>query len=216
MKIQKVESKLAWFNEISAGIGLVVGYLCYTLFWLLSPETKIELSVTEPVYEEVIIGYVPREIETESIPDSEELESAMKDAHLKPVMVKSPTFSVDGKPILKTTKTVFKGMGEPSVVVQRVELLKPNFSSYSYTVTKGKQKFITYFSPDVFYTGTGFYFDQKSVEFSGGKNAEIFAVKVATLFALLSFMLFLLKIRPDPRKCIERFKKTSFDVGDTD
>lgn len=43
MKFQKVESKLAWFNEVSAGIGLVAGYLCYTLFWLLSPQTKIEV-----------------------------------------------------------------------------------------------------------------------------------------------------------------------------
>ncbi|EEW09198.1 hypothetical protein [Vibrio mimicus] len=214
MKFQKVESRLAWFNEISAGIGLVVGYLCYTLFWLLSPETKIEVQVTEPVYEDIVLGYIPSEIETDNIPTGEQLAKKKKDAELKPITAQVPKFTNEGQPVLKTTSKTFKGMGTPSVIVNRVELLKPNFGSYSYTVTQRNKKFLTYFSPDIFYTGTGFYYEQKSVEFSGGKNAELFAVKVATAFAFLSFVLFLLKIRPNPRKCLERFKKARFDMGE--
>lgn len=214
MKFQEVESTLAWFNEISAGIGLVVGYLCYTFFWLLSPETKIEVQVTEPVYEDMILGYIPNEIETENIPTAELLAKKKLNSELKPIAVQAPKFTNEGLPILKTTTKTFNGMGTPSVVVNRVELLRPNFGSYSYTVTKGSKKFVTYFSPDIFYTGTGFYYEQKSVEFSGGKSAEIFAVKVATAFAFLSFVLFLFKIRPNPRKCLERFKKARFDMGE--
>ncbi|EOD79580.1 hypothetical protein D515_01374 [Grimontia indica] len=213
MKFQQVESKLAWFNEISAGIGLVVGYLCYTLFWLLSPETKIEVQVTEPVYEDVVLGYIPNEIETENIPTAELLTKKKLESELKPIQVQAPKFTNEGLPVLKTTTKTFTGMGTPSVVVNRVELLRPNFGSYSYTVTKGRKKFVTYFSPDIFYTGTGFYYEQKSVAFSGGKNAEIFAVQVATAFAFLSFVLFLLKIRPNPRRCLEKFKKARFDMG---
>ncbi|CAH6915602.1 conserved hypothetical protein [Vibrio chagasii] len=208
MSIHKVESKLAWFNETSAGIGLVLGYVCYSLFWLLSPETKIKIEVTEPIYEEVVLGYLPDSVKTRGILKPEVIEQEKLKAAKKEVVVRTPKFNSDGEPLFKKSIKTFKGMGTPNVIVQRIELLKPSFSSYSYNV-----KFTTYFSSDISYVGTGFYYEQKTVEFSGGQNAESFALNVATTFALFSFILFLLKIRPNPRNLLKRFKKISFDVG---
>ncbi|CAH6871797.1 conserved hypothetical protein [Vibrio chagasii] len=208
MRIHKVESKLAWFNETSAGIGLVLGYVCYSLFWLLSPETKINIQVTEPIYEEVVLGYLPNAIKSKGILKPEVIEQKKLEVEKKEVVVRTPKFNDDGEPLFRKTTKTFKGMGTPSVVVQRIELLKPSFSSYSYNV-----KFTTYFSADISYVGTGFYYEQKTVEFSGGKNAELFALNVATTFAFISFALFLLKIRPNPRNCLKKFKKMRFDMG---
>ena len=216
MVIGKIQSKLAWFNEVSTGIGLVLGYIGYSLFWLLTPNTKIVLNVTEPVYHETVIGHIPSELKTENIPSSKAINTQLNSDNLKPVMAKYPEFNSDGKPVLKVYHKTFEGMGKPKVLVQKIELLKPHFSSYSYTVSEGHNGFTTYFYPNVFYTGTGFYYDKKTVEFSGGKNAEIFAVKIATMFAFLSFILFLFKIRPNPKNLIAKFKRINFDTGEDD
>lgn len=212
MPFQIVEKRIAWINEISAGLGLVIGYLIYSIFWVLTPETKIEIIITEPVFKEVVIGTIPKELITKNIPTEAIIKKMKSEVENKEVKAFIPVLDDGGKPVIKTNiKTIF-GLGEPTVRAEKVEILMPHFSNYSYTVTKDNNEFITYFSPNTFYTGTGFFYQKKTVDFSGGKTAEIFAVKVATLFAFMSFMLFLIRICPSPRQLLMKFKKMNFDV----
>lgn len=213
MKIRLVERKLSLINELSTGLGLLIGYVGYSLFWLFIPETPIEIQTSAPTYKEITIGYMPKGID--ELPTKEKMKE-LEGAKSIPIIVDSPAFNAHGLPALEKTNKTYSGLGHPEVVVKKIEILKPVLVDYSFytPLTKDEPKYK--FSPNIIYVGTGFYYEKKSVSFDGGNSPETFAIKVAVLFSLISVLLLLLRIRPDFTACKSRFMKTDFNVGDGD
>jgi len=196
MRLNKIETHVAWWNEISAGIGLVLGYLCYFLFWFFTPETVIEIEVVQPEYKAVEIGRIPEEIFSEKYPSIVDLNVLDK---TKTVIRNVPQFNVDGSPKLKASIERFSGLGKATVKSSKVEILVPFLSTpnFNYSIIKGKggKGYRAIFTPNEYLKGSDVYYHHKVVHFSEGNSADVFAVRTATIFAMLSLVLFILKIR---------------------
>ena len=37
----KIERQLAWWNEVSPGVVLIIGYLLFGAYWLITPDSSI-------------------------------------------------------------------------------------------------------------------------------------------------------------------------------
>jgi hypothetical protein len=185
----ELEQKIAWWNEISAGVGLIVGYMIYVGYILFTPSTIVEIDINEPLYTNKVIGQIP---ENHILVDVDTNLDKYTD------IVKSvPVFNDDGSPKLSTSSIKYEGFGQAKVETIKVEILIPRLTKEKYQkvrVNKGNQEYHIY-EPIIYLKGTGIFYEKKAVIFEDDLNAEVFAIRTATFFALLSFLLFLLKIR---------------------
>lgn len=191
---EAVEKNLSFVNEVSAGIGLVIGYALFSLYWLTTPDTPVEVTTQSVVYEEKVIGYVPEPQDIESLSDVDSLERTM------PVTAKMPLLDDEGKPVLETVVKKYRGKGSPQVIVDYKEIVVPRLQSNEVKVIAthdmaGKESFYL----DTILHGTGFYYEDKRVTFDGVMSPDIFAIRMGTLFAFVSLILLLIRIRAFPR-----------------
>jgi len=47
-KIHKIETKISWWNKISAGVGLVVGYIIFGVYLIFTPMQVVKVESQRP------------------------------------------------------------------------------------------------------------------------------------------------------------------------
>tara|TARA_R110001599_G_scaffold120592_5_gene291692 strand:- start:110 stop:574 length:465 start_codon:yes stop_codon:yes gene_type:complete len=108
-----IERNLSFVNEVSAGIGLVTGYVLFGLYWLSTPITTVEVTTQTVAYEERVIGYIPEPTRLESISDLGSLNRTV------PVTAKFPILNEQGRPALSEEVVTFEGKGTPMIYVEQ-------------------------------------------------------------------------------------------------
>ena len=118
-----IERNLSFVNEVSAGIGLVTGYVLFGLYWLSTPITTVEVTTQTVAYEERVIGYIPEPTRLESISDLGSLNRTV------PVTAKFPILNEQGRPALSEEVVTFEGKGTPMIYVEQKEIVIPKLAS---------------------------------------------------------------------------------------
>ncbi|ADZ91115.1 hypothetical protein [Marinomonas mediterranea] len=208
MESENIENRIAWWNEISAGVGLILGYIVYGVYWVLTPETHVEIEYTEPEYADVIVGKIPNNFSYKSAPHLPEILSRELE---REVTVSAPVFDDKGRPKLIVKKLEASGLGDSRVIATKEEILIPVLSDHSFTYLVVEDRKLIKYYPSVSYKGTGVYYEKKEVIFEDANIADSFAVRTATFFALLSFMLFCLKSRHNVIQWIKSLLRTKFE-----
>jgi hypothetical protein len=174
-----IERHIAWWNEVAAGVGLLIGYLVFATFELVTPNISINVITERVIYEDIASGYVPSSDAAIRSDDLEFLKS--KNA----VILRVPRVDKKGLPLIKRELVTFTGKGNPEIIVTEKEIIKgsiindPESRDHLKTVLEG----------------TGHYYNDKSVVFDDAISADIFAVRAGTLFAGLALILFLIRLR---------------------
>lgn len=185
-----IERNLSFVNEVSAGIGLVTGYVLFGLYWLSTPITTVEVTTQTVAYEERVIGYIPEPTRLESISDLGSLNRTV------PVTAKFPILNEQGRPALSEEVVTFEGKGTPMIYVEQKEIVIPKLASDDVKlVSPHSSSNYARFYLETILQGTGYYYEDKRVAFDGAMSADIFAVRIGTLFALLSLVLLMIKVK---------------------
>jgi hypothetical protein len=207
------EGKLAWWNEVSAGIGLVVGYLLFGLYWLFTPDTVVEVETQVAQYEKTIVGYIPEDIDNLDGRDIFEL------VRSKPVMINTPMYDSKGRPVITTKHKTYIGKGKPKIVVTNIEILRPKIASpeiISLQTSGSGSTNPVRFRLNIINEGTGLYVPEKTVVFDGVASGDIFALRVATLFAFLALLLFLIRVRKKVSNYLKNLTYVNHPLDDDD
>lgn len=188
------EKNLSFLNEVSAGVGLIVGYSLFSIYWLTTPDTIVEVTTQSVVYEEKVIGYVPK---TQNIDSKSVVDSLDRNV---PVTANMPVLDTDGQPVLEQKVITYRGKGNPQIIVDHKEIVVPKLKSNEVQVLSspnmaGDESFYL----DTILHGTGFYYEDKRVEFDGVMSPDIFAIRMGTLFAFLALVLLIIRVRAIPR-----------------
>lgn len=192
------------------GVGILLGYLIFAVYSLLTPVNKIEIEVVKPVYASKVIGMLPSPQKVARSGDGKWNTNDLlkRDLNLTlnvPIEALSPSFHPDGAPALERIQMVFSGRGVPVVSSVKIEILQPMLETPSYRTIRTGQGFI--FKPRIYYKGTGFYYDKKSVSFPDSLSADAFSLRTGAIFALVSILLFLFKSRQRFREWILKLKE---------
>jgi hypothetical protein len=200
IKPQHIEHRLAWWNEVSAGIGLALGYVIFGMYWLLVPPTVLEVESQKVELTKKVIGFIPS-----SVTDS--LDGQIHTGGSQPVIELAPKRDSNGNLITYIHKQKYSGWGTPKVIAERVEILEPTLGSPSFRVIWStldgkphtiepkdtpKQRDI---NPNIILVGSGHFLTKKSVSFDDNISADLFALRLGALFAFLSLVLFTIKSR---------------------
>lgn len=92
-----IERQLSWVNELSAGIGLILGYLLFGAYWLLTPDVTVEINRQNAEYIDTVMGMVP---DDRFSFDWEEIEVLDR---VKPFVLSTPKM-IDNLPVVTTKK----------------------------------------------------------------------------------------------------------------
>lgn len=207
-----VENNLSWWNEVGLGVGILLGYLIFSIYSLFTPTQTIETQLIEPVYANTIIGMIPSPITNKIITGNnsnlDELLSPEVYTQDTPVYRLSPQFNSDGSPKLKRSKKVFSGHGRPVVSSVNVEILEPKLSSPAYLRLRTGNGYI--FKPNIYYKGTGYFYKKKTITFPDSLSADSFSLRTGAFFALISVLLFFFKIREKIRLWLSSLKLVKF------
>lgn len=182
------ERNLSFLNEVSAGIGLLIGYALFGVYWLTTPDTTVEVTTQQVVYEERVIGHVPPPQDVEYLSEIESLERT------EPVTHRFPKLTEQGTPVIEEHVVTFTGKGTPQIVVENKEIVQPKLVSDEVRPLRNIHSSAPVsFYLDTILEGTGYYYEDKRVVFDGVMSPDIFAVRIGTLFAFLAIVLLIIR-----------------------
>lgn len=186
----KLENIIAWWNEVAAGVGLILGYLLFAFYVLFTPEHTITLTKQRVDLEQKVIGYIPEDITTTMT-----LEQAHAQPRVIPVIEWVPQIE-NGIPVIINYEAQISGIGTPVYEQDFQEVLIPMPGQPNLDIEVkhfDDLEVVRYlYSLNIIHKGTGYYLKNQNVTFEG-LTADIFALRVGTLFAGLAILLFLMK-----------------------
>lgn len=188
--IVKIEKGLSFWNEIGPGVGLLVGYVFFFLYQLMTPMTVVNIDVATPVYKGVQIGFIPSN-GNGKLNDTEILQSDNISLD-QPVIIDSAYFE-KGIPQLIHKQVSIRGYGKAEITSSQIEIVQPVLATPSY-----KAVFFSTgvrYIPNVYYKGTGVFYEKKQVNFPDALNADSMSIRTGAFFAFISLILFFIKSR---------------------